>query len=124
MIADLQEVDALGSHPVDEPVLLSDAARPDASPQVLQRLGFADASKRIRPGPLDGVGWPSVLANLKRLLETGDTLPAGQPGYSGAIVHVHVSGGEIARDEHGPLQDSDRDALLHRAVADASRRPR
>lgn len=51
MIPRLQEVDPRLAHQVDESMLLGDAPRPAATEVELERLGLADAAKRI---PHDG----------------------------------------------------------------------
>src|SRR5205085_7266697 len=57
-IAGLQEVDAVAGDAVGDAVLLGQAARPDAGPQVLQRLGLANALEGIANDGLDEVEGP------------------------------------------------------------------
>ena len=47
VITRLKKVDAVGSHPIDQPVLLRKSSGPASCQYIFERFGFADPDKRI-----------------------------------------------------------------------------
>lgn len=55
MVAGLQEINAIGTDPVHDPVLLGQSARPYPWGQVLQRFRLPDSRKRISDNGLNQI---------------------------------------------------------------------
>jgi hypothetical protein len=58
VVTRLEEVDHVGRHPIYQPVLLGQPARPDAALHVAEGLGLADATERIAQHGLDQIERP------------------------------------------------------------------
>jgi len=58
VITRLKKVDAVRGDPIDEPVLLRQATRPATRAEILERLGLADAPKRIAQGGIHKIKHP------------------------------------------------------------------
>ena len=84
MIACLKEVDALSAYPIHQPVFLGDSSRPASCQHVFERLGPADAGKRIAKHGFDkprGQRYGSILA-------AQETEVLGPPRVKAVAVHV------------------------------------
>src|SRR4051794_10276027 len=55
VVASLEEVDPIVADEVDDPMLLGQPTRPDAGPEVLERLGLANSAERVTDDGLDQV---------------------------------------------------------------------